>query len=169
MLASSAGWCYEDGAPPGHTGGFGEPDCSLCHADDEKALPAGRLALSGLPATYAPGEQYELSIILRHPELKSGGFQLAIRTEGGAPAGELRVVSPRTHILGSETGQAYLQHSREGSEADTGGRISWVFCWRAPETGGPAGLNIAANAANDDLSALGGFILTLEKKVESGD
>jgi hypothetical protein len=167
MLVSSASWSYEDGAPAGHTGGFGEPDCSACHSVSGDARSAGRLEIEGLPERYAPGELYELAIVLEHPDLKSGGFQLALRTENGEPAGQVRAVSPRTRVIGSGTGQRYLQHSREGLATDTDGRMRWEFRWRAPETGEPVVLNLAANAANDDLSALGDYILTLEKKLEA--
>lgn len=166
LTVSNAGWCYEDGAPPGHTGGFGEPDCSLCHSDNEKNILEGELHVDGLPKEFSPGEQYDLSIVLRHAELASGGFQLAIRTSDGQPAGNLKPISDRTRIV-TKAGQPYLQHSRDGRQTDGEGSIRWMFQWQAPEDGEPVILNVAANAANDDISALGDYIFTLEKKIES--
>lgn len=163
-LASTVGLGYEDGAPPAHTGGFGEPDCSACHSDSRKNAPGGSLQVEGLPTTYVAGEQYRLSILLQHPDLASGGFQLALRTAGGEPAGELLSPSDRTQVI-TEAGQPYLQHTREGLRTDSDASISWELQWRAPESAEPVVLNIAANAANDDISALGDFIYTLERKL----
>lgn len=156
---------FVDGAPPAHTGGFGEPDCSACHSDGEKNAPKGELDVEGLPASYVPGHSYRLAIVLRHPELASGGFQLALRTAAGAVAGELIPASERTQIV-TEAGQAYLQHTRKGAQADIEGSICWAFEWQAPETAEPLVLNLAANAANDDISELGDYIYTLEQTLQ---
>jgi hypothetical protein len=166
-LSAAQSHAYEDGAPPGHTGGFGEPDCSACHSGFDRNAPAGELAVEGLPAAYAPGETYRLAILLQHPELASGGLQLAIRTRDGAQAGELTPASARTAVV-NEAGLAYLQHTREGTRPGTDGRICWEFDWRAPQEAEPVVLNVAANAANDDFSSLGDFVYTLERKVEAG-
>ena len=162
-LAAAQGHAYEDGAPPGHTGGFGEPDCSACHSGFETNAPAGELSVDGLPAEYAPGETYRLSILLQHPELASGGLQAAMRTPDGEPAGELVPASSRTAVV-NEAGQSYLQHTREGTRTASDGRIRWEFDWQAPQRGEPVQLNVAANAANDDFSPLGDYIYTLEQE-----
>lgn len=165
-LAAAGAGAYEDGAPPGHTGGFGEPDCSACHSGYAKNAPDGKLAIEGLPESYAPGESYRLAVELLHPELASGGLQLAVRTAKGNPAGELVAASDRLQLI-EDAGQRYLQHTRAGTKTDTDGRIRWEFEWRAPEEPGPLVLNVAANAANDDLSALGDYIYTLEEKLDA--
>jgi hypothetical protein len=162
LLVAADGRGYEEGAPPGHTGGFGEPDCTACHSDGEKNAPGGKLEIEGLPASYAPGKAYTLSIALRHPELASGGFQLAVRTAAGQPAGDLLPTSERTQVV-ADGGQSYLEHTGAGTEAGTDGRIQWEFEWLAPATQEQLVLNIAANAANDDISELGDFVYTLER------
>lgn len=162
-LAAAEACGYEDGAPPGHTGGFGEPDCSACHSGFDSNVPAGKLAIEGLPAEYAPGETYRVAIVLQHPELASGGMQLAVRSEDGEPAGEVVPASERTQVV-NEAGQAYLQHTRDGTRSGGDGCIRWEFDWRAPQAAESIVLNVAANAANDDFSSLGDFIYTLEKK-----
>ena len=166
-LAAAQGQAYEDGAPPGHTGGFGEPDCSACHSGSETNAPAGELAVDGLPAEYAPGATYRLAILLQHPELASGGLQVAIRTQDGEPAGKLLPRSARTAVV-RQAGLAYLQHTREGTRTGSDGGIRWEFDWRAPRAAEPVVLNVAANAANDDFSSLGDFVYTLEQKVGAG-
>ena len=166
-LAAALCHAYEDGAPPGHTGGFGEPDCSACHSSFEPNAATGELAIHGLPAGYAPGETYRLAILLRHPELAGGGLQVAMRTRDGEPAGDLVPASARTAVV-TEAGRSYLQHTREGTGTASDGCIRWEFDWRAPQTAESVVLNVAANAANDDFSPLGDFVYTLEQTLEAG-
>jgi hypothetical protein len=166
LVISPPVFCYEDGAPPGHTGGFGEPDCSLCHSDSEKNLPEGKLRVEGLPQGYSAGDRYELAVVLEHPDLQSGGFQLAVRSARGESVGELRPVSNRTQVV-TEAGQSYLQHSEAGRTPVVNGVIRWIFHWTAPPPGtsenAPLYLHVAANAANDDVSALGDYVMTVEQ------
>lgn len=163
LLAAAGAWAFEDGAPAGHTGGFGEPDCSACHSDYAPNPPEGRLEVRGWPERPVAGKSYRLILVLAHPELASGGFQLTVRTPEGAPAGELRPLTENTRVL-SEDGTSYLQHAHP--ERATGGCIDWELEWTA-ESSGAAVLNAAANAANDDFSALGDYVLTLEKRPDS--
>ena len=80
---------YPEGPPPAHTGGFGEPTCQACHADNPLNAPGGSLALRGLPAVYAPATAYRVTITLRRPGLGRAGFQLAARFATGDQAGSL--------------------------------------------------------------------------------
>jgi hypothetical protein len=167
LTGSPHGFCYEDGAPPGHTGGFDEPDCSLCHSDGDKNSPEGTLQVDGLPDEYSPGERYEVAVVLKHPELRSGGFQLAVRSANGESAGKLTAASDRLRPV-AVAGNTYLQHSTEGRRPTAEGVIQWVFHWTAPTDAAarekaPVYLHVAANAANDDFSALGDYIFTLER------
>jgi len=168
VALAACAWGYEDGAPPGHTGGHGEPDCTACHADNERNDAAGALTVLGLPERYAPGARYALSVVLEHPELEAGGFQLAIRGPDGEAAGRLVAADDRTRLLEADGGR-YLQHTAEGRKTVEDGRIAWQLVWQAPDGGRPVWLHLAANAANDDLSALGDFIYTLEKRLEAAD
>lgn len=159
---SRTGYCYEDGAPAAHTGGFGEPDCSLCHSDSRKNPTGGTLKVAGLPQQVVPGDEYQVSVVLQHEELRSGGFQLALRQSDGSPAGKIVSLSPRTQVV-SGAGLDYLQHAKEGLEAEEEGIIRWAFRWIAAGVTGPVHLHVAANASNDDASALGDYIFTLER------
>lgn len=169
-LAAAAGaFAYENGAPPGHTGGFGEHSCHACHSDNPVNERRGRLAVSGLPERYVPRERYALVVTLEHPALESGGFQMSLRTADGRPAGGLEPGSARVATVRSEAGIGYAQHTSSGRDTGTPGRIRWTVTWQAPEDGGAVTLNAAANAANDDLSALGDFVYTLERRIAPGD
>jgi hypothetical protein len=165
LAAAHSGFCYEDGAPPGHTGGFGEPDCTLCHSDSERNPLDGTLRVDGLPGRYSANADYELAVVLEHPDLQSGGFQLAVRTADGKQAGRLIPLSPATRVVVA-AGQEYLQHSKDGRQPEQDGIIRWTFRWIAPREVGPVQLHIAANASNDDISALGDLIFTREAILE---
>ena len=165
--AARVGYGYEDGAPPGHTGGFGEPDCRACHADSDPNPADGTLKVGGFPDRVVADAHYELDIVLKHAELRSSGFQLALRSPDGKPAGRLVSLSGRTRLV-EETGQAYLQHTKDGLQPESDGTARWVFRWIATGVVGPVYLHVAANAANDDVSALGDYIFTLERIAESG-
>lgn len=156
------GHCYEDGAPAAHTGGFGEPDCSLCHSDSRKNVAGGELNIDGLPPYVTMGAEYELSVVLRHPKLSSGGFQLALRHADGTPAGQVVPLSEATQVVTS-AGQEYLQHAKNGLKAEGDGVIRWIFRWIAAGVTAPVHVHVAANAANDDASALGDYIFTYQR------
>lgn len=158
------GYGYEDGAPPGHTGGLGEPDCTVCHADSDLNPADGALRVEGLPDRVVAESAYELAVVLKHPELRAAGFQLAIRSSDGKPSGQLVSLSDRTRVI-EESGQVYLQHTKEGLHPETEGAARWVFRWIAAGVAGPVYLHVAANAANDDISALGDYIFALERIV----
>lgn len=160
--ASLTAHCYEDGAPAAHTGGFGEPDCSLCHSDSRRNVGGGELKVSGLPLSVVADAEYEISVQLKHSKLRSGGFQLALRQQDGTPAGKLISLSPETQVI-EAAGQEYLQHTKDGIDTNGDRVIRWVFRWIAAGVNAPVHLHVAANAANDDASALGDFIFTLER------
>ena len=160
--ASRLGYAYEDGAPPGHTGGFGEPDCSVCHADSDPNPANGGLQIEGLPDRILADAAYELAIVLEHAELRTGGFQLTVRSSDGEPAGKLVPLSDRTRVI-EEADQVYLQHTKAGLQPQRDGAARWVFRWIAAGVAGPVYLHVAANAANDDISPLGDYIFTLQR------
>lgn len=164
LLAAAGAWSFEDGAPAGHTGGFGEPDCTACHSDYPANPGEGRLEVRGWPERAVAGRSYRLTLVLEHPALASGGFQLSVRSADGAPAGILTAIGGDTRVE-SNGENAYLQHTHPQSEPGPPGRAEWAFEWTAGDDGAVI-LNAAANAANDDLSALGDVVLTLERRLE---
>lgn len=146
---------YADGAPPGHTGGFGEPTCVLCHFD---AAPSegGRIEIEGFPASWEPGGEYPLELRLRSPGMARAGFQLSVRFEDGRQAGSLRAAGTGVEILGPDSsGVLYAGHARPASP-DAEARAVWRLEWVAPkEARGAVRLHVAANGANGDDSELG--------------
>ncbi len=164
LLAVPAVALYEHRPPPGHTGGFSEPSCASCHFDHDLNEPGGSLEIRGLPEAYTPGERYLLSIVLRNPELRRGGFQLAIRDAGGAQAGELGVRDAGVEVV-EAGGVRYAQHTRTGSRPVDAGVARWTVVWLAPDRIGEVTLNVAANAANGDASEFGDRVYLRELRV----
>ncbi len=163
---------YSEGAPPAHTGGFGEPTCHRCHFDQTVNDPAGSLRLDGLPEAYAPGGRYNLSIHLQRAGLRKAGFQLASRFAAGPrpgeQAGHLRALDDRVAVSGgARSAIEYAHHTRDGSVLDPTGAARWSFEWTAPDSEEETAVvfHLAANASNDDDSEFGDFIYTASYRI----
>ncbi len=140
---------HPDGAPPAHTGGFGEPSCHACHFDAPVTDDGVRIA--GLPDRFSPGERYTLELVLEHAEMRTAGFQLSARDRDGRQAGSLEPDDGST-ARARQGGVDYLGHTRAGD-----GR--WRFSWTAPDGTREVVFHVAANAANDDRSEFGDHIV----------
>jgi hypothetical protein len=166
-VASSAA-AYRNGAPIGHTGGFGEPHCGACHFDPARTAGQGEAGIDA-PALYRPGEIYQIEAVLRDPDLAAAGFQLTARYtaghDSGRQAGRLAPTDAGTHVAVGTDGVLYAGHTEAGAAAD-GGAVSWTLRWTAPDHAGPVIFHLAANAANDDESEFGDRIYLAERVVE---
>ena len=166
MLLSppEAGPAYLEGPPPGHTGGFNEPTCQACHSGEPLNEAGGDLALSGVPASYNPGNSYLLTITLRRGLLQRAGFQLSARyadgENAGHQAGDLAPVDGRVRVIAAgEPPILYAEHSVTGSEVSLRDTALWIVEWTAPaERTGAIVFHAAANASNDDNSEFGDFV-----------
>ena len=159
---------FKTGPPPAHTGGFGEPTCRECHADNDLNEPGGTLVIDGVPRSYAAGRTYELKVLLRRAGMLRAGFQLAARFEDGdstgRPAGALEPADARTQLVWDTTTHiGYIEHSAVGTSV-INAATEWKIRWTAPVPRGLVVFNVAANAANDDDSPLGDFISTTVKR-----
>jgi hypothetical protein len=155
---------YLDGAPPGFSGGFGEDSCTACHFDEDLNEAPGSVALTGVPASYAPGAAYPITISLSRPGMVLAGFQLTARFESGTQAGELAApagAEERIAISPKDNGVLYA-HQRGASAEPTGAATArWTVRWTAPAGVGRAVLfHVAANAADGDGSASGDYVYT---------
>ena len=149
------------GPVPARTGGFAEMTCLQCHWDNPINDPAGRIGLTGVPDTYAPGERYPITVTIAHPELVNGGFQMSARFEDGTNAGAFRSPDERSEPVSDDGGRiTYIQHTSPGSLTAAKGQSRWDVEWTAPAAGGAVVLHLAGNAANGDLSPLGDYIFT---------
>jgi hypothetical protein len=153
-------------APPlAYTGGFGEQSCASCHFDGAVNDSAGSITLEGLPPTFSPGVTYALTLTVKHPALKLAGFELAARFATGADsakqAGSFRTTGGRDSVsVEASSNVQYVHHLRAGTTPVAPGTGRWTFSWTAPASRGQVAFHIAANAASDDDSPLGDYILT---------
>ncbi len=152
---------FSSGPVPGVTGDFGEPNCTQCHTSFPLNVPGGTLAISGVPAQYAPGQVYPITVTLSKSGQRRWGFELSVRTVGSAAqAGTLVVTdAARTQIV-SLNGIQYIEHTAQGTQLGAP-QGSWTFNWQAPAGNiGAIRFSAAGNAANGDGTPLGDFIYT---------
>ncbi len=160
------------GPPPGHTGGFGEPTCRICHEGEALNAFGGRVSILGLPDQWVGGARYVLTVALEAPETSAAGFQLSARfAEGpdrGRAAGEFVALSPRVTVTSGETGQPYAHHTQDGSRPPDDTGSTWLVEWTAPAAGAPVVFHVAANSGNGDNSPLMDLIYVAERTVLGG-
>lgn len=154
---------YAEGAPPGFSGGFKEESCHACHFHEEVNAAPGRVSIDGLPATFAPGQRYTLTITLQRTGMKLAGFQLAARfKDDGAQAGTLAAGPDDGDRVGVESqgGIQYAGQKKAGVMPAAEGAARWTVEWTAPARGGPVAFHVSANAADGNESADGDFVYT---------
>jgi hypothetical protein len=157
---------YQDGPPPGSTGGFGESSCHECHFDHALNDPQGALTILGFPESYEANNPYRVRILLKRPDLSRGGFQLSARFAGGPQrghqAGSLQPVDGGVKVMEGNDKVLYAHHSELIGDSFSGNEITWTLQWTAPSSSGTVALHVAANASNNDDSSLGDFIYLKE-------
>ena len=168
-LAPAGAGAFPDGAPPGHTGGFGEPTCGECHFGGLPEAGGERLSLEGLPATYRTGTTYEIELVLDLAGKSVGGVQLSTRFQDGPlqglAAGRLTPADERLQRI-TDSGAPNLGHRQPARPAASGGTDRWRLRWTSPdENHGPAVFHAAAVAGDDDRSPLGDDVLVLERRL----
>jgi hypothetical protein len=161
-----------EGPPPGHTGGFGEPTCVVCHVGNAENGFGGEVRFAGLPPVYAPGDELLLTIVLAAEETEIAGFQVAARFAGGASigrnAGTFVPIDARTAVTDSSH-VSYIHQSRLGAATAQSSGSSWSFTWVAPDEREPVVFHIAANSGNGDNSPLGDLVFTNTAVVAARD
>ena len=154
---------YAEGAPPGFSGGFKEESCHACHFHAEPNAAPGRVTIDGVPARFAPGERYTLTITLRRAGVKLAGFQLSARfKDSGTQAGTLAPGSGEGERVGvaNQGGVQYAGQKKAGASVEDPDVARWTIEWVAPDRGGPVAFHVAANAADGNESADGDFVYT---------
>ena len=154
---------YPDGAPPGFSGGFKEESCHGCHFSLEPNPSPGRVTIDGVPARFAAGEKYTLTVTLTRPGMTRAGFQLAVRfKDSGAQAGTLAVGAVEQLRVGVELqgGIQYANQKKEGSSIAAPDVTRWTIEWTAPAGNVPVVFHVSANAADGDGTANGDAVYT---------
>ena len=156
---------FKEGPYPNVTGGFGERSCHLCHLDNPVNAPGGSVTLEGVPASYAAGQTYPITVRVAREDVRRAGFEIAARFVSGKlkgrQAGSWRVLDARAQLIPGAVDKAltFVQHNLAGSRTTTPGSNTWTIEWTAPSpVSAPVQFNVAANASNNDDSPLGDYI-----------
>ena len=145
-----------------------------CHDEFDLNPAMGALGIDGLPAAYAPGERYDVSVVVQgDAEMAGAGFQGAFRFSDGphraARAGVAEALDGRVAIrLDDSSGTEYVQHTIAGTGLTTRQLATWTFGWTAPQSTDPIVFHVAANSANGDNSPLGDLIYSAEMRILGG-
>jgi hypothetical protein len=152
---------YPDGAPPGFSGGFKEESCHACHFSSEPNLSPGRVVVDGVPARFAAGEKYTVTVTLTRPGMKRAGFQLTARfKDSGAQAGTLAAGSADKSRVSIDA-QSGIQYANQEKEDAFAAEVTrWTIEWTAPSERAPVVFHVAANGADGDGSANGDLVYT---------
>ena len=142
-----------------------EPLCILCHRVDATIARTGSITVTGLPASYTPGQEYTLTASVTHPTRTKFGFELTVLDSTGKQAGTLANVdnvktTVRSAVFNGATRQ-YVSHAggAASTTVTTGEKNDWTFKWTAPATSiGKLGVYAAGNATNMGGSNAGDVI-----------
>ncbi len=163
------------GPPLGFTNAPGEGNCTGCHYTFALNSGAGKVEITGLPASYALGQSYLLTVTVSHPTARAWGFELTALDANGTSAtiGTLTATSTTTTLKreSSDSGQqrTYFSHNGEAGIAQgKPGSNSWSLMWTAPATAiGDVTFYAVGNAANNQVSPEDDYIYTTSVKVLS--
>ncbi|MBS1787588.1 MAG: cadherin-like domain-containing protein [Acidobacteria bacterium] len=162
------------GPPLGFTNAPDEGNCTGCHYTFPLNSGAGKVEITGLPASYAVGQSYQVTVTVSHPTARAWGFELTALDPNGTSStiGSLIPTNTTTTLLreSNASGQqrTYLSHSEAGIAAGKAGSNSWSFIWTAPANAvGDVTFYTVGNAANNQVSPEDDYIYATSVKVLS--
>lgn len=164
------------GPSPVNTNAPGEGNCTSCHADFELNSGEGSIAITGVPATYTPGQQITVTVTTTQADAVIYGFQLTAVDQAGQKAGTFDIPAAsdgRIQILQGVVGQnniirEYVEHTSGGLSNGQFGFNSWVFTWIAPmQAAGKIDFYATGNSANSDGGTGGDYIYSTSKSTNS--
>lgn len=166
------------GPDPASNGVFGNAlACATagCHTGASVNSSGGSVTLSGLPATWTPGQTYSLSVTIARTGQRVFGFQLSAVTDSTSQqAGTLAAGNSRVQVVCSDSRGRQIICSTAGAvqfAQHTNAQLvtsTYSVNWTAPSSAsiGTVRFNVAGNAANGDNSNQGDFIYTSVARVE---
>lgn len=161
-----------NGPSTSHTNAPGEANCTACHSDFPVNSGTGGVSISGVPATYTPNQQINVTVTTSQSDAVIYGFQLTALNAQNLKVGTFSLVAqnpPQVQIQGGFVGGSprdYIMHTSDGVIPTQFGSKSWTFRWTAPAQGaGTVTFYVAGNAANSDGTSSGDFIYTNSKSV----
>ena len=158
------------GPTPGHTSAPGEANCTACHSDFPVNSGTGSVTITGVPANYKPGQQYQITVRTTEVGAIIYGFQLTAVDSTGARAGTYTLPTQMPARLQLDEGfignnfRQYIEHTVDGILPAQFDFNQWTFTWTAPATSvGKIGFYASGNAANSDGGTGGDNIYTTSK------
>jgi uncharacterized protein (TIGR03437 family) len=162
------------GPPLGFTGAPDEGTCIGCHYTYIVPNPpnsGGSVVVTGLPATYNPGQTYTLTITVAHPTARRWGFETTALVANGSSngIGTLTILDTIRTIKRDANNRTYVSHyatessspSEDGTAPGKAGSNSWSFTWTAPPaSSGNVTFYAVGNAANNQVSPEDDYIYT---------
>lgn len=169
------------GPPLGFTGAPDEGTCIGCHYTfGQPNVPGsgGSIVLSGLPATFSPGQTYTVTVTVAHPTARRWGFETTTIDATGSSGniGTLTILDSVRTIKRAAGGRTYISHytSETASAAEDGtypgkaGSNSWTFNWTAPAaSAGDVTFYAVGNAANNQVTPEDDYIYTTSAVVRA--
>jgi hypothetical protein len=161
--AMDAAVVHPDAPPPGHTGGYGEPTCQICHAEYPLDTDAIRVAIMGVPQVAAPESVHRVAVLVRAEGTIAAGFQLSTRTPDGRQAGRIRPVDDQVTITLGDTpaGEVEFAHQTAiGMGGEERVEAMWTVEWTAPADPTDVTWSVSGNSGNGDNSPFGDLVGT---------
>ncbi|MFT3746594.1 MAG: carboxypeptidase regulatory-like domain-containing protein [Pyrinomonadaceae bacterium] len=154
------------GPTPSHTSAPGEANCTACHTDYAVNSGEGMVEISGIPATYTSGQQFNIVVTATQLNAVIYGFQFTAIDSTGQKVGTYDIPAAsedRIQLLQGLVGQnmlrEYMEHKSGGLSNGQFGFNSWQFNWTAPSTSvGRVDFYATANCANSDGNTSGDYI-----------
>ena len=163
------------GPTPSHTGATGEANCTACHTDFPVNSGTGSITITGVPANYIPGRQYQLTVRTSQAAATIYGFQATAIDSLGRRAGTFVLPGGMPQRLQLDEGfvgnnfRQYIEHTVDGVIPAQFDFNQWTFTWTAPAARvGKISFFAAGNAANSDGGTSGDYIYTTSKAALSG-
>ena len=163
------------GPSPSHTSAPGEASCTACHADFPVNSGTGSVTITGVPANYKPGQQYQITVRTTQVGATIYGFQMTAVDSQGRKAGNFVLPSQTPARLQIDKGfvggnfRQYIAHTVDGIIPAQFDFNQWTFTWTAPaQSVGKIGFYAAGNAANSDGNLSGDYIYTTSKATLPG-
>lgn len=155
------------------TGAPGEQTCATasCHLGNDVNNGNGAFTLAGLPGTYRPNQEIDLTVTLNQSNRARFGFQITVVDDQGRKAGELAV----TDALRTQKGigfvgnnqREYINHTGNGTIPNGTNQGSWPLRWKAPaQSVGRVTFYASGNAANGNGAVTGDFIYTTSQSIQ---
>lgn len=148
-----------------------EPTCIVCHNSFALNSGPGVLAVSGLPATYSPGQEVTVTVTVTQADRARYGFEATVLDDQGRRAGDLVVTdAARMRTIdgtGNYNGRQYIQHITAGTQPTGTNQGSWSFTWRAPaQNVGRVTFFIAGNAASGSSGNQNDYIYNISRSIQ---